>query len=122
MEIINSNSVYQLRIYKLFDRNKKEFYERFRDHALRIMKKYGFNIVKMWQSNNNSVPEFIYLLKWENENVLKKCWEEFMADEEWKNIKDLTHAKYGYMVESIEDRILLDPPIKLSIPTKMTKF
>lgn len=113
MEIKNTNSVYQLRIYKLFDRNKKEFFERFYDHALRIMKKYNFNIVRIWQSNNNGVPEFIYLLKWENEDVLKKCWAEFMADEEWKNIKDRTHAKYGYMVESIEDRILLDVPINL---------
>lgn len=34
--------VHQLRIYQIFDSNKREFHERFRDHAMRIMPRYGF--------------------------------------------------------------------------------
>jgi GH18 family chitinase len=26
--------------------------ERFRDHAMRIMRKYGFDIVAMWEASN----------------------------------------------------------------------
>jgi hypothetical protein len=30
--------VHQLRIYEIFDHNKQAFHDRFRDHAMRIMK------------------------------------------------------------------------------------
>ena len=112
MEEVRQEEVYQIRIYKLFEWNKKEFYERFQNHAIRIMNNYGFNIIKMWESNYNGVPEFVYLLKWKDEETLKKSWNEFMSDQEWKDIKDQTHAKYGYMVGGIEDRTLHKSPIE----------
>jgi hypothetical protein len=31
--------IHQLRIYEIFDANKKAFHDRFRDHAMRIMAK-----------------------------------------------------------------------------------
>jgi len=34
--------IHQLRIYEIFDANKKAFHDRFRDHAMRIMAKYDF--------------------------------------------------------------------------------
>lgn len=34
--------IHQLRIYEIFDSNKKAFHDRFRDHAVRIMAKYDF--------------------------------------------------------------------------------
>jgi hypothetical protein len=37
--------IHQLRIYEIFDTNKKAFHDRFRDHAMRTMAKYDFNIV-----------------------------------------------------------------------------
>ena len=37
-----ASPIFQLRIYEIFESNKKEFHERFRDHAMRIMKKYNF--------------------------------------------------------------------------------
>jgi hypothetical protein len=46
--------VHQLRIYEIFDHNKQAFHERFRDHAMRIMKKYDFNIVAMWEAKNGA--------------------------------------------------------------------
>ena len=33
------NVIHQLRIYEIFDANKKAFHDRFRDHAMRIMAK-----------------------------------------------------------------------------------
>jgi hypothetical protein len=39
------NVIHQLRIYEIFDRNKKAFHDRFRDHAMRIMAKYDFKII-----------------------------------------------------------------------------
>lgn len=43
--------VHQLRIYEINDENRQAFHDRFRDHAARIMEKYGFDIVAMWESS-----------------------------------------------------------------------
>lgn len=102
-----SKPVYQIRIYELKDSNKEHFFIRFRDHASRIMKRHGFNILKMWETRYNGKPEFVYLLKWKDEASLKKAWENFFADEEWIKIKDYTNEKYGGLVgERKEDRLL----------------
>jgi len=37
--------IHQLRIYEIFENNKQAFHDRFRDHASRIMKSYGFDIL-----------------------------------------------------------------------------
>src|SRR4029434_11072462 len=58
------NVIHQLRIYEIFDSNKKAFHDRFRDHAMRIMAKYDFNIVATWESKKDNRTEFVYLLEW----------------------------------------------------------
>ena len=37
--------VQQVRIYEIFERNKAAFHAHFRDHTMRIMRKYGFDFV-----------------------------------------------------------------------------
>lgn len=100
--------LYQLRIYELFDSNREQFLVRFRDHASRIMRKHGFNILHMWETRAADRPEFVYLLKWENEEMQHTAWDGFMADEEWKDIKARTTALHGNMVGRIEDRALME--------------
>jgi hypothetical protein len=48
--------IHQLRIYEIFDNNKKAFHDRFRDHAMRIMAKYDFKIVATWESKKTIEP------------------------------------------------------------------
>lgn len=101
-----SAPVHQLRIYEIFDGNKQAFHDRFRDHAARIMAKYDFDIVAMWESKYENRTEFVYLLEWPDETTMKARWADFMADQEWQAIKKETAAKYGTFVDSIEDRTL----------------
>ena len=54
--------IHQLRIYEIFEHNKTAFHARFRDHAMRIMQKYGFEIIAMWESRNQQGTEFVYIL------------------------------------------------------------
>ncbi|AZA89166.1 NIPSNAP [Chryseobacterium nakagawai] len=98
--------VHQLRIYEIPKENKQVFLDRFRDHALRIMKKYGFNIVSIWESEFEGKTEFVYLLEWTDENTMKMAWQAFMADKEWKDIKMQTAKLHGDFVNNIEDRTL----------------
>lgn len=101
-----ANGVQQLRIYEIFDRNKPAFHARFRDHAQRIMKRHGFHILAMWETRHSERTEFVYLLQWPSEAVMRQRWETFMADEEWTRIKRETGAAHGQLVGDIEDRAL----------------
>ena len=97
----------QLRIYEIFELNKAAFHNRFRDPAMRIMKKYGFNVIAMWEARTENRTEFVYLLDWPDEKTMLNSWERFREDEEWKRIKKETNAKYGDLVGEIQDRVLV---------------
>ena len=101
-----ADPIHQLRIYEIFDNNKQAFHDRFRDHAARIMKKYDFNIVAMWEAKNGERTEFVYLLEWPDEPTMKDRWAKFMADKEWADIKKETAAKHGKLVGEIQERTL----------------
>lgn len=99
--------IHQLRIYEIFEHNKAAFHDRFRDHAARIMRNYGFTILAMWETRPDARTEFVYLLAWPDEGTMQGAWARFRADEEWKEIKRVTSAQHGDLVGAIEDRMLL---------------
>ena len=115
----SNDVVHQLRIYQIFDGNKKAFHERFRDHAMRIMARHGFNIVATWESHYGERTEFIYLLEWPDKETMKNQWAKFMADKEWIDIKKKTGEVNGPLVGEIEDRTL--EPTDYSPRRRLTK-
>jgi heme-degrading monooxygenase HmoA len=102
--------VHQLRIYEIFEGTKAAFHERFRDHAMRIMDRYGFRIVAMWEARGDERTEFVYLLEWPDDDAMRQAWSSFSADEEWKEIKRVTAAQHGELVGTIDDRRLGPTP------------
>jgi len=98
--------IHQLRIYEIFESNKAAFHERFRDHAMRIMKRHDFHIVAMWESRRDDRTEFVYILEWPDRETMKTQWARFLADEEWIAIKKRTAAAHGQLVGTIEERVL----------------
>jgi hypothetical protein len=98
--------VHQLRIYEIFEHNKQAFHERFRDHAVRIMARYDFEILAMWETKHEGRTEFVYLLQWPDRQTLTDRWAKFMADPEWADIKKRTGATHGRLVGAIQDRVL----------------
>lgn len=98
--------IHQLRIYEIFEHNKGAFHDRFRDHAARIMRTYGFALVAMWEAKTVARTEFVYLLAWPDEPTMQDAWAKFRADEEWREIKRVTSAEHGDLVGAIEDRVL----------------
>jgi hypothetical protein len=101
-----AKSVYELRIYKLNPGNKQHFHDRFRDKCIPIMKRYGFDIVFTSETSSMGTPEFVYLLRWPNDEVRAKAWKAFLSDREWIGIKNFTAVKYGDLVEDVQDRQL----------------
>jgi len=102
--------IHQLRIYEIFESNKAAFHARFRDHAMRIMNKYGFHILSMWETRTPARTEFVYLLEWPDIETKTSAWDRFMADAEWTEIKRVTSAESGRLVGQIEDRVLVAVP------------
>lgn len=108
--------IHQLRIYEIFENNKAAFHDRFRDHASRIMKAHGFEIIATWESKTDQRTEFVYLLAWPDEQTMRRAWDEFRADEEWKRIRKTTNAQHGDLVGVIEERTLMPTSYGQSIP------
>src|ERR1043165_9042026 len=69
--------IHQLRIYEIFETNKDAFHARFRDHAARIMERYGFDIVAMWEAKGPERTEFVYLRRWPDEQTKTRAWTAF---------------------------------------------
>ncbi|MGH8174665.1 MAG: NIPSNAP family protein [Steroidobacter sp.] len=98
--------IHQLRIYEIFDHNKQAFHDRFRQHAVRIMAKYDFRIVAMWEAKTADRTEFVYLLEWSDRPTMQDRWARFMADQEWSEIKRQSAKDHGRLVSHIEERFL----------------
>ncbi len=98
--------IHQLRIYEIFEHNKAAFHARFRDHAVRIMRRHGFDFVGLWETRTPPRTEFVYILAWPDEATKTAAWRAFMADDEWKEIKRATASRHGDLVGTIEDRLL----------------
>jgi len=99
--------IHQLRIYEIPSKNWEVFHERFRDHAHRIMKKYNFNIVAIWESEADGKLQFVYLLEWRDKASMENAWSRFMADQEWKDIKAKTAKAHGTYVNNITEKTLI---------------
>ena len=98
--------IHQLRIYEIFEGNKQAFHDRFRDHAMRIMAKYDFKVVAIWETKTGGRTEFVYLLEWPDKETMTDRWAKFMADQEWADIKKETAKVHGRLVGDIQDRVL----------------
>lgn len=98
--------IHQMRIYEIFEANKAAFHSRFRDHAVRIMKRYGFDFVALWETQQQGRTEFVYMLRWPDEQSMTEAWTQFMADDEWSDLKEKTVTESGNMVGQITERVL----------------
>jgi hypothetical protein len=85
------------------------------------MKKYDFTIRSKWESRLNGRTEFVYLIEWPSEAVMKDRWAKFMADEEWARIKKETAAVHGTLVGEIQDRTLKTLDYSPFLPSAMVQ-
>lgn len=105
-EQVSSRGIYQLRIYEASPDTRDIFHDRFRNHAFRIMKRYGFEVIALWESPTVVNFEFIYLLKWPDVATMDLQWKLFLADEEWIGIKKKTVQETGEPVFRATGRLL----------------
>ena len=111
----------QLRVYEIEPTNRVPFHERFEVHALRIMKKYGFNVIDMWESDTGDKLQFIYVLDWPDRKTMDDAWKSFLADAEWIAIKKRSQTEHGQLVREAKgqplERLSYSPSCR-RIPTE----
>jgi len=98
--------IYQLRIYEVSSARRDAFHERFEKHALRIMKRYGFTPIVLWESKSVVDFEFVYILYWPDVKTMEQQWRLFMADSEWIEIKRKMASEIGEPVQRVSSRLL----------------
>jgi heme-degrading monooxygenase HmoA len=103
---VAAQDFYQLRTYEMLPASKERFHTRFKDHALRIMMRHGFDVAAIWEADRQGSPEFVYLLRWRSEEQMNKAWEAFLADEEWIRIKRATAQPNAPIMGKIDSKIM----------------
>jgi hypothetical protein len=103
----SGSEIQQLRLYEINRANRDAFHGRFQDHALRIMKRHGFKIIDMWESDTGEKLEFAYILSWPDKQTMDSRWKEFLADPEWIEIKKKTAEASGQFVREANGQPLV---------------
>jgi len=103
----NTKSFQELRVYEVNRVNREAFHERFADHALRLMKKYRFKVIDMWESESDGRLQFIYILSWPDKKTMETRWKAFRGDDEWAKIKQRSVEKYGDLLLSTHGQELV---------------
>ena len=104
-----SGPIHQLRVYEMVERHEPAFQARFRDHALRIMRRHGFDVIATWATDSDGRREFAYLLQWPDRAAMRRGWDAFLADEEWIRIKQESRRTLDgpIMGEILQDKVLV---------------
>jgi len=101
--------VFELRTYYAAPGKMEALNSRFRDHTCELFKKHGMTIIGFWNPTDAEDAEktLIYLLAFPSQEAADRSWKAFLADPEWKKVKDASE-KDGPLVEKI-DRVFLNP-------------
>jgi hypothetical protein len=80
--------VFEMRIYRCNAGKLKNLDARFRDHTIRIFKRYGIQSVASWHPSDEPASQdtLIYILRHNSRDAAKTSWKSFGADEEWSKV------------------------------------
>jgi hypothetical protein len=101
--------VFELRTYHAAPGKMEALNSRFRDHTGELFKKHGMTIIGFWNPSKaeDADKTLIYLLAFPSQEAADQSWKAFVADPEWKKVKDESE-KDGKLVEKIE-RVFMNP-------------
>ena len=71
------------------------------------MKRHGFKVVDMWESDSGEKLEFVYVLSWPDRDTMDRRWKAFLADQEWIDIKKRSAAESGELVREANGQPLV---------------
>ena len=95
--------VYEMRTYYTNEGKLPDLQARFRNHTMKLFEKHGMKNVGYWvpQDAPASANTLIYIISHESREAAKKSWAAFVADPEWKKVRDASEAN-GKIVSKVE--------------------
>lgn len=81
--------VFEMRTYVAHEGKFEAMHARFRNHAVRLFKKHGMEMVGFWvpTDTEKSKNTMIYILAFDSADAMKEKWDTFRKDPEWQQIK-----------------------------------
>ena len=97
------NRVFELRTYYTNEGKLPDLQARFRNHTTKLFQKHGMKNVGYWvpQDAPASANTLIYIISHESRDAAKKSWADFVADPEWKKVREASEAN-GKIVSKVE--------------------
>lgn len=78
--------IYELRTYWAAPGKADPLHARFRDLTLRMFARHAMDVVGFWtpEPETEESGTLVYMLRFADQDAMKKAWESFRADPEWQ--------------------------------------
>jgi hypothetical protein len=102
-----ATTVYELRIYHVYEGKLDDLLRRFRDHTMKLFEKHGIKNVAYWTPLDDPLKgkTLVYILAHPNRDAATANWKAFREDPEWLTVRDKSEAN-GKLVEKVDSTFL----------------
>lgn len=103
----SSTTVYELRVYHVFEGKLDDLLRRFRDHTMQLFEKHGIKNVAYWTPTDDPLKgkTLIYILAHPSREAATANWKSFREDPDWTSVRDKSEAN-GKLVEKVDSTFL----------------
>jgi hypothetical protein len=104
---VDSNVVYELRIYHASAGRLNDLVARFRDHTDKLFARHGMKSVAYWVPMDEPQKSnmLIYILRHPSRAEAEANWKSFQDDAEWKSVKAKSEEN-GKLVEKVDSTFM----------------
>ena len=103
----SATTVYELRIYHVYEGKLDDVLRRFRDHTVKLFEKHGLKNLAYWTPTDEPLKgkTLVYILVHPSREAATANWQSFRDDPEWQSVRDKSEAN-GKLVEKIDSTYL----------------
>ena len=104
----SATTVYELRIYHVYEGKLDDLLRRFREHTVKLFEKHGMKNVAYWTPSDEPLKgkTLVYILAHPSRDAATANWQAFRDDPEWQSVRDKSEAN-GKLVEKIDSTFLV---------------
>ncbi len=113
----SATTVYELRIYHVYEGKLDDLLRRFRDHTTKLFEKHGIKNVAYWTPTDDPLKgkTLVYILEHPSREAATANWQAFRDDPEWQTVRDKSEAN-GKLVEKIDSTFMAMTDFSPKIP------
>ena len=113
----STSTVYELRIYHVYEGKLDDLLRRFRDHTISLFSKHNMKSLAYWTPTDDPLKgkTLVYILEHPSREAATANWQAFRDDPEWQSVRDKSEAN-GKLVDHIDSTYLtltdFSPPLR----------